>query len=568
MQPRYYQQDSHDAAWRYLHDKEGNPLIVLPTGAGKSLVIAMLVRQALKYGARVILLQHRKELIQQNREKINVLLPETEVGIYSAGLNRREIENDVIAAGIQSIYKQAHVLGRRELVIVDEAHLINPKNDKTMYRRFLEELRAINPTCRVIGLTATPFRLGSGSIVGDDSIFQQIVYNAKTGDLISQGWLCEITNKTAAASVDVSELKTKRGEFTEASMFDAFTNDGKVDGACAEIVEATAGRKSILLFTINISHAVMVQRKISDLTRESVELVTGDTLPLERAAILEKFRSGELRWLVNCNVLTTGFDAPRIDAIGILRATKSPALFAQIVGRGLRQAEGKDNCLILDFGTNIRRHGSLDDDNFGNVDDGSDTPKKEGEVETRPCPSCGIEMSVLETICSECGFVQRAMSWQANHGTGADEDNQLTGAVKPVRWYVERVTHNLHRKRNSPDSPPTLRVTYHCQPENPDHHSEIVTHSFSEWICFEHFGYARTKAEQWWEARSYAEIPETVEEAIVAIQEHKAVMSKYIHVKRDGRYDRITKHEVDDPIPEENDYVQRIASAWAEDVPF
>ena len=179
MQPRYYQQDSHDAAWRYLHDKEGNPLIVLPTGAGKSLVIAMLVRQALKYGARVMLLQHRKELIQQNREKINALLPETEVGIYSAGLKRREIESDVIAAGIQSIYKQAHVLGRRELVIVDEAHLINPKNHKTMYRRFIEDLQAINPTCRVIGLTATPFRLGSGSIVGDDSIFQQIVYNAK-----------------------------------------------------------------------------------------------------------------------------------------------------------------------------------------------------------------------------------------------------------------------------------------------------------------------------------------------------------------------------------------------------
>ena len=568
MQPRYYQQDSHDAAWRYLHYKEGNPLIVLPTGAGKSLVIAMLVRQALKYGARVMLLQHRKELIQQNREKINVLLPETEVGIFSAGLKRREIENDVIAAGIQSIYKQAHVLGRRELVIVDEAHLINPKNDKTMYRRFIEDLQAINPTCRVIGLTATPFRLGSGSIVGDDSIFQQIVYNAKTGDLISQGWLCEITNKTAAASVDVSQLKTKRGEFTEASMFEAFTNAGKVKLACAEVIEATAGRKSILLFSINVAHANMLKDRIADVTGERVEVVTGETLPLERAAILEKFRNGELRWLVNCNVLTTGFDAPCIDAIGILRATQSPALFAQMVGRGLRKAEGKDNCLILDFGSNIQRHGSLDDDNYGKVNDGSDTPREEEEPETRDCPNCGCEVSVRESICPECRAVLIEREFNVNHATDSDQNGQLTGSAPTVRWYVERVTYNLHRKRNSPDSPPTLRVTYYCQPENPDHHSEIVTHSFSEWICFEHFGYARTKAEQWWEARSYAEIPETVEDAIAAIQEHKAVMSKYIHVKRDGRYDRITKHEIDDPIPEENDYVERIANAWAEDVPF
>ncbi len=156
MKPRHYQQDSHDAAWNYLRNQSGNPLIVLPTGAGKSLVIAMLVQQALEYDARVIILQHRKELIQQNAEKVQILLPDIKIGIYSAGLNRRELTDDVIAAGIQSIYKRADDVGRRELVIVDEAHLIGNRDD-SMYGRFLRELRQINPKSRIVGLTATPF---------------------------------------------------------------------------------------------------------------------------------------------------------------------------------------------------------------------------------------------------------------------------------------------------------------------------------------------------------------------------------------------------------------------------
>lgn len=358
LTPRWYQSQANAAVWEYLGSKSGNCVAVLPTGAGKSLLIALLIQQALEFGGRVVVLAHRKELLQQNADEIRGLIPGVDVGIYSAGLKSREIHNAVVVAGIQSVFRKAEDLGRRHLVIVDEAHLISDL-EESMYGQFLSAMKA-NEGLRIVGLTATPFRTGAGPICGPERIFQRVVFEAKTAQLIAEGFLCSITNKVAEAEVNTDKVGLRGGEFVESEMQAAFDVDEKVQAACAEILDKTQDRHSILVFASGIHHA----EQIAELLPGSA-VVTGETMPIERAETLRRFVAGELRFLVNVDVLTTGFNAKCVDAIAILRATMSPGLFCQMVGRGLRLHDSKTNCLLLDFGGNIARHGSIDDENFG-----------------------------------------------------------------------------------------------------------------------------------------------------------------------------------------------------------
>jgi len=344
MNPRYYQTAANDAAWQFLAEKPGNPLIVLPTGAGKSLVIAMLAKQALEFGGRVVVLAHRKELLQQNAEKIRVLLPGVDVGIFSAGLKSRETSQDVLCAGIQSVYRKASEIGPRHLIIVDEAHLISQDED-SMYGSFIADILKANPKARVVGATATPFRTGEGPICGPDKLFRRICYEAQTGKLIQEGFLCPITNKAAESSVNTDSLAIRGGEFIEGDVQKLFSAGDAVKDACFEIKERCHDRHSILVFASGVQHAENVAELLREITADDVGVVTGETLSIERSETLRRFRNGELRWLVSVDCLTTGFDAPCIDAIAVLRATMSPGLFAQMIGRGLRKHESKQNCI-------------------------------------------------------------------------------------------------------------------------------------------------------------------------------------------------------------------------------
>jgi DNA repair protein RadD len=550
LTPRWYQSGANTAVWRYLGDEQGNPLIVLPTGAGKSLVIALLIQQARAFGGRVIVLQHRKELIEQNAAELRELMPEISVGIYSAGLNSRQTSHDVLMAGIQSIYKKASEIGERHLVIIDEAHLVS-QDDETMYGQFINELKSLNPRCRVVGLTATPFRTGEGPLCGRTKLFQRIVFEASTGDLIEQGFLCPITNKAADAEVDTEGIKTRGGEFIESDMQAVFSGADNVLMACRETYLRCHDRKSILIFASGVKHAEEIAEKIAWESGERVGLVTGETLPIERSGILASFKNQELRWLVNCDVLTTGFNAKSVDAIAIMRATMSPGLFAQIVGRGLRLHPSKTNCLILDFGENIKRHGSIDDRNFGRASE-----EKRGQAARaaalngrgKPCPACGLDVASNAREC-ECGFV-----FPVNHQGTADGSSQLTGQTPPEVWTVVSASWRKHTKRHDPDAPPTLRVDYECRPV--DSEGGLLTTKVSEWVCFEHEGFAHMKAFGWWQNRSAAPMPGTVAEAISLLNRGAGRMSAQITTIKKDKYTQIQSCEFVDEIPTE----------WAEEI--
>jgi len=458
VEARWYQSEANQAAWQYITDGRGNPLIVLPTGAGKSIVIALLIRQAVEWGQRVLVVAHRKELLQQNADKIQRLTG-LRVGINSAGLNERDIDSTVICAGIQSVYRDAAEFGKRGLVVIDEAHLISDDGG-SMYRQFLDGLQQHNRRLFCVGLTATPYRTGEGSLAGEGKLFSGICYEAKTGALIEAGFLSKLTNNPADSQADLKGVKVRGGEFVAAEMEAAFTGDQIIHAAVCELTIACEHRKSILVFCAGVHHAEQVALALRDLTGQDVGLVTGDTHAMERQRVLSDFRNGTLRWCVNVDVLTTGFDAPGIDAVAVLRATMSPGLFAQIVGRGLRISQGKTDCLILDFGGNLQRHGALDADDYGiskpRNSDGSEAPSK-------VCPKCKNEVYLSAVKCPECGHLfVRQMDETPRHGDEIDTTSSIVGAPEP-QWYdVQEVNWHLHAKKSTPGKPPTLCVSYYA----------------------------------------------------------------------------------------------------------
>ncbi|MBX9594811.1 MAG: DEAD/DEAH box helicase, partial [Roseomonas sp.] len=401
MELRPYQRAAIDALYDYFAGNTGNPLVDLPTGTGKSVVIAGFVKEAVAAwpDTRILMLTHVKELIQQNFMALIRMWPGAPAGIYSAGLSRRDIHAQVLFAGIQSIHKHAAKVQRCDLVIIDEAHLLST-NDSGMYRKFLAELNVINTgLLKVVGFTATPYRLDSGLLhKGKDRIFTDIAYSARVLDMIQQGYLSPVVPKRTSTQLDVGGVGTRGGEFIAKDLEAAVDRDEVTRAAVAEIVEHGKDRGSWLCFCSGVSHA----KHVRDAIREagfSAEVVTGETPPGERDTIIQAFKAGRLRCITNANVLTTGFDAPGTDLIALLRPTKSVGLYVQMVGRGTRLAPGKDDCLVLDFAGNTARHGPID-----TVDGHKDPTEGEGEAPTKVCPECETINHASVRRCFSCGY--------------------------------------------------------------------------------------------------------------------------------------------------------------------
>jgi DNA repair protein RadD len=535
MELRDYQREAVAATWADLTGRPGAPLIVMPTGSGKSLVIAALAADAvMKYQGRVIVVAHRRELLSQNADKIQRLLPWVRVGMFSAGLRRRDADAEIVCAGIQSCYKKAVNFGARHLVIVDESHLV-PSDGEGMYRTFLDGMRAANPRLRLVGLTATPFRTGEGNLCGEDKLFQRVAYTARVKPLIDAGYLCNLTSVPTVKQVDTSGLKIRGGEYIAGEVERLFDVSEVTRAAVAEIVAKSAGRRSVLIFAAGVQHAGHVAEEVASVTGERCGVVTGETTDLERRATLENFQAGRLRWLVNVDVLTTGYDAPNIDCIAVLRATQSPGLFAQICGRGFRVHPDKTNCLVLDFGGNVERHGPLDADDYGlrKTSDGRGT----GEAPTKVCPNCQAECGLSAREC-ECGWLFPREEGP-RHDETAGEQELLQANEPPQTWQVEGVT--AEKWTNKKTGSVTLRVNYECTPTSGGNLREMI----SEWVCLEHDGWAGVKANKWWRERCNYQLP-TINEAVGLFRLGAVALPRSITAKREGRFWRILNYELEE----------------------
>jgi DNA repair protein RadD len=536
MELRPYQSEAIAAVYEHLRTRDDNPCVVIPTGGGKTPVIATICRDAVNlWNGRVVILAHVKELLEQAADKLRYIAPDVPVGIYSAGLKRKDLGYAVTIAGIQSIYQRACELGPADLLIVDEAHLI-PPDGEGMYRQFIADAKAVNPQVRIVGLTATPYRMKSGSICGTQNILNHVCYEVGVRELIVQGFLSPLRTKAGLQRVDTSELHVRAGEFVAGEVEDLMDKDALVEGACAEIVEHTRDRKAVLIFSSGVRHGQHIVEVLK--TKNGIEcgFVTGDTPDGVRASVLNRFRAGELKYLCNVNVLTTGFDAPHIDCVALLRPTMSPGLYYQMVGRGFRLHPGKADCLVLDFGGNVLRHGPVDAIRIDEPGKGT------GEPPVKECPECRALIAAGYQVCPECGHVFPEPQRQKHEATAASV-GILSDQTTRVEERVSETSYHVHHKRDDPSAPPTMRVEYRLG----------FNRWQREWVCFEHppHGYARQKAEAWWRARSREPVPATVEEAVELARAGALAPTLSVTVERKAgeKYDRVVGHRLGDKPP-------------------
>lgn len=546
MQLRDYQRRAIDGLYRYFEHNNGNPLIVAPTGSGKSVIIGALCKEILDQwpDQRVMILSHVKELLEQNFAKITSFWPKAPAGLYSAGLGARQSRDPITVASIQSVYRKPHIFGWRDLVVIDEAHLLSNDSD-TMYQQFIDGLRKINPRLKVVGLTATPYRLKSGMLhEGKLRLFTDVAVEISMRELMEAGHLCPLASKSSVVQADLSGVSLVAGEFNARESEAAMDKEALTTAALDEVFELASDRHSWLFFCSGVGHA----QHVADALRErgvTAATVTGETPDDERDAILREFKAGSIRAVTNANVLTTGFDAPNIDLLVLLRPTTSPGLYVQIMGRGMRTHPTKRNCLVLDFAGNVERFGCVDQIRPPRV------AAQRGKRDTHErscliCPQCRMASPLGSLECRDCGH-----SFQRpeviRHGVTASLAQVMSGDEPPPEhlgdWFtVDRVEYHRHEKDGKT---PTLRVEYVCG-----------VNRFKEWVCLEHPpGFARGKAVDWWKKRyDGTTIPDSIELAIY----FSDVLRRPIRIRTrmEDKYWRITGYDFtgwslkDEPAPE------------------
>jgi len=522
IQLRPYQEQAIESTLKYFQEEEGNPLIVLPTGTGKSVVIADFCKRILAQWSdtKILVITHVRELIRQNYDELKTLWPEAPAGINSAGLKKREYDPSIVFCGIQSVYNKASRFTKVDLVLVDEAHLI-PRKTNTMYQKFLNNLKIMNPHVRVVGLTATPYRLDSGLLhSGENALFDAVAYEADLRDMVEQGYLTKLMSKQPKTRLDVSGVSIRGGEFVPGELERAVDRKDVNESVVREIVSYGADRQSWLLFCSGVSHAT----HIAELVRShGVDCATifGDTPIAERDQIVADFKARKIRAIASMGVLTTGFNAPAVDMLALLRPTQSTGLYIQIMGRGMRNFAGKDNCLVLDFAGNIARHGPVDRVN----------PKKprkgdgEGVAPTKDCPKCESIVFAGCSECPDCGYV-----WPP---TEPEIDRTATTLPamtfdSPAVWLkTNSVAYRIHKKAGKPDS---MRVEYRCGME-----------VYREWVCFDHKGYPKEKALKWWRRRMSGPgiLPANTVDAISKAD--SLLKPVEIQVRKNGKYTEIVE---------------------------
>lgn len=524
---RPYQKDAIDALEKHLREKTTNPCVVVATAGGKSFIMAEAIRRWKEACPpfRAIVLAHRKELVEQNAKELLGICPRADVGIYAAGLKSHDASHTITFASIDSVYNKAGLFEPFDVVVVDEAHRI-PASGEGKYRTFIKDCGKFNPDLRVIGFTATPYRLAGGPICHKDYMLNEVCYETKIDELIADGFLCPLRSKVSQDAPDLSKVRKVAGDYQQKSLGAAVRNAALVARAVEDALGllSQASRRCCVWFCVDVEHCEAVLRELR-YHGESAAAVTGETDNATRDGLVEDFRAGKFRHLLNVNVFTEGFNVKQVDAVIMLRPTLSRALYQQMVGRGMRLHPDKTDCLVLDYGHNIETHGPID-------------APYDGKVRVEICGNCREVFARGVRRCPKCGWEipkrvieerEKAEREKKMHEERAAQLAILGSA--PHEYPVSAASASRHEKNGVA----SLCVTYRCGMQ-----------TFREWICLDHQGYAREKAVAWWNARFPDRPVPSVDEALqdLFIGHDVASATESITVKKVGKYNEIISHKL------------------------
>lgn len=551
---RYYQNEARWSVFAYYQEgNRGDILVALPTGTGKAFCIADLITYASNrwQGQRFLMITHSAKLVEQNAETLENLWPFCPIGINCDKLKRRDTTQPIIFGTIGSMAGHAKALGWRDVLIIDEAHMVSP-NDSTQYRKLIADLRIINPRMIVIGYTATPYRAGQGMLTeGDDRLFDHIVYD-KTGiddfnRFIDEGFLSKLVPRPMQAHMDMSGVKVVKGEYNS-KQANAVANDERMlIPAIEETIYYgnTLNRHCWLIFAQGVEHADRISKLLNDrgIPTASIHSKKSDE---DNDRNMQLFYSGRIRAIVNYGVLTTGFDHAPIDMIVMLRATKSASLWVQMLGRGTRPYSCynpqqykhgfnyiKYNCLVLDFARNTASLGTINDPKIpkpkGKL--GGDVPVKICEavrLARHGAQGCGAYNHAAAPKCCQCdeefSFAEKIVQEASTL--------ELVKASEPDPVYNEfNVTDIMYAKHLSKSGTNSLKVTYYCGMQ-----------TIEEYVPVEHER-GRYIAKKWWKDRaSSIQLPKTVAEAYELVPHLKSPVRLTVHMNAASRPDIVKAH--------------------------
>jgi len=559
FQPRDYQAWASAGFFSYFEKGgTGHPVIAMPTGTGKSVVISDLIVTILGTwaGQRILMLAPTKELVKQNSEKLLTMWPSAPLGVCSASLDRYETGLPVTFGTIGTVINRKEELGRIDLVFIDECHLVSD-NEATQYRTLLDYLLEKNPNCKAVGLSATPYRLGVGHIT-DGGLFTDVCFDSTTLEafnwFIEQGYLTPLIPRPTQLMLDTKGVSSAGGEFRPGSLERAINKADVTTEAMSEAITLSANCSHILVFSTGIEHAEAIGAELESYG-ETVVVIHSKSKT--RDEDLRRFLAGEVRWCVNFGILTTGFDFPALDCIVMLRPTKSPGLWVQMLGRGTRPdyapgfdlatqvgrlaaiaASSKQHCLVLDFAHNtavlgpindpqlpkkkgegggqqpVKTCGSRGEDGSCNIVEGTSDPDRGGGPK-----GCGAWNHPSVRNCIQCGgeFI-----FDVKFDSTSSSHQLLAGAYeKPVvtEFQVNRVTYQVHRKTGRP---PSIKVSYHCG-----------LRRFNTYVLPEHLGNPRKRAEWWWTRHGGGAMPESTPECLPRLDALRVPSRIRVQEKRD-----------------------------------
>lgn len=515
---RHYQEGSTPAIVSYLATSKGrNPIVALPTGAGKSVCIADFIMWARSKKRKCLLLSHVREILEQNEATIRNYL-NCDVAMYSASVGRKEI-GDITVGGIQSVHRQKDMFMGFDYVIIDECHRVS-YDEKSMYRKFLSEFSG-----PVIGFTATYFRLGTGNIYGRDEhhLFDDVVYDwtskEKFVQLVNEGYLCPLTTEgSSGVQMNTDDVRVTAGDFNLSDLAKKYNRSKITEDILDEMCEKGANRKQWLIFAIDITHADSIAESLN---RRGIPTIVVhsqmDEYGFDRDKVLQLAKDRVYRCIVNVDILTTGFDHPAIDLIGMLRPTQSPVLHVQMLGRGSRVHCEKTDCLVLDFAGNLERLGPINDVVVRIKGKG----KGGGDPIMKQCPKCNIMVHASVRTCSRCGF-----KFPIDHGlTSSASSDAVIEQGKPVWLQVDSVEYDI---KKSPGRPDILTVSYICSNKR-----------INEMVCLEHKGYAREKALHWLQYRGID--AKRLRVVDILPMTNKLLVPSRIRVEKKGNYINVTE---------------------------